>query len=233
VKKWLAILALGVVILAGLLSRPGREMLTRNRLSLEALKAAQSGDAERMLQVVGELEGKAQESCAYYWQAGRLGQLSGATGTGALNYTKLLECTDIYVLMMEQANPLDHKLAQTAVMNYPESSEAFFWLAEATVSADPVGALAFYEHVTQLDPSNGLAWCRQGGLLRNAENLNGAVDAFMNCCLNGDPGYNGCWGAGGTYERLNDIPAAIKAYRLSIWSGSLGRADQLEESIRP
>lgn len=232
-KKLVILTVVVVIILAGVLSAIGRELIARNRLSLEALKAAESGDAGKMLQVVGKLEEKAQETCAYYWQAGRVGQLSGAIGTGALNYAKLLECTDIYILMMEQANPLDQKLAQAAVNNYPDSHEAFFWLAEAIVSDDPVCAMEFYERATQIDPSDGLAWCRLGGLLRNADDLIGAVDAFMNCCLHGDPGYNGCWGAGGTYESLNDIPAAIQAYRLSFWGGALSRADQLEDRIKP
>lgn len=233
-KKWLAVLVVGGVILAGLLVRPGRELVTRNRLSLEALKAAGSGDAARMLQVVGELEEKAKEHCAYYWPAGRLGQLSGALASNTnAAFTELIKCSGTYLHLVYVTNPTNRDLAEMAVELDPMSADAVFWLAEIVEKDDTLTAAALYERSINLDPTDGLAWCRLGRLRRDAGDLEGALLSLEQCCWNGDPGSNGCWGAGGVYEQLDNIPAAIKTYRMSRWTTAQNRADELEKSLKP
>lgn len=233
-KKWLAFLAVGVVILAGLLSQPGRELVTRNRLSLDALRTAESGDAARTMQVEGELEEKAKESCLYYWQAGRLGQLSGvlASHTNAA-YAELMKCSSTYFHLVYVTNPANQDLANLAVELDPMSADAVFWLAEIVATEDPQAAIELYKNATDLDPTNGLVWCRLGRLRRDGGDLEGALFALEQCCWNGDPGSHGCWGAGGVNEQLGNYSAAIEMYRFSRFAPAQKRADELEMSIGP
>jgi tetratricopeptide (TPR) repeat protein len=91
-------------------------------------------------------------------------------------------------------------------------------------------ASQYYAESARLNPSDGLAWCRLGWVEEAQERLPSALDAFWQCCQNGDPGSNGCYSAGRVAEKLGDIPAAIRYYRLSHWSPALQRADELEGS---
>jgi hypothetical protein len=64
--------------------------------------------------------------------------------------------------------------------------------------------------------------------------LEQAANAYLNCCLNGDPGSNGCYGAGCMMERLGNLPQAIAYYyRLSCWEEAQNRADELERQANP
>jgi hypothetical protein len=55
-----------------------------------------------------------------------------------------------------------------------------------------------------------------------------ALEAYVQSCLNGDPGANGCLRAGALAEQQGDIDAAIGYYRLSKYQESLDRAAALE-----
>ena len=230
-KKTLVILAIvAIMVLVGVLSVPGQELVARNRLSLEALKAAESGDAGRMLQVAGELEIKAQERCEYYWQAGRLRQLAEVESD---SYYSILGCSASYLPLLQVTNLMNVDLAQTAVNMYPESSSAAFWLAEAVAKSDISRAEALYERAVEITPSFGVSWCRLGYIRENKDDLSNALNAFQACCNNADPGYHGCWGAGRVYEKLGDEISAISAYRLSTWENAHARADELEKKLKP
>ena len=232
-KKTLVIMAvIAVMLLVGVLSAPGQELIARNRLSLNALRAAESGDAGRMLQVVGELSVKAQERCAYYWQAGRLGQLSGALASFTdAAFTELMKCSSAHLHLLYVANPANRELASMAVDIYPLSSDAIFWFAEIVEPEDRLNATDLYQTVTELDSTNGLAWCRLGRLRREAGELEEALLALEQCCWNGDPGSHGCWGAGGVNEQLGNFTAAIEMYRFSRIAQAQSRADELENSL--
>jgi len=58
-----------------------------------------------------------------------------------------------------------------------------------------------------------------------------AQDAYSQFCHHGDPGSNGCYNAGRIYEETGDYSEALHYYRLSRWSESLRRADELEARL--
>ena len=104
---------------------------------------------------------------------------------------------------------------------------------KATQADDPQAALAAYSRVVQLQPSNGLAWCRLGLVNEKTGQTLPAVDAYLGCCRNGNSGANGCYGAGRMMEKLGDPRKAIEYYRLSSYVDSLQRADELEKQLKP
>ena len=55
---------------------------------------------------------------------------------------------------------------------------------------------------------------------------------MFQACLNGDPGANGCYGAGSIARELGDLEAAIRYYRLSNWEEALSLADELENQLQ-
>ncbi len=227
-KKTLVILAvMVVVVLIGVLSAPGRELIVRNQLSLDALNSAESGDTERMLRVARVLEEKAQERCAYYWQSGRLIFLANGTN---IRYIDLIGCSFLYIQPLQVFNPLDHEMAIAAVKEYPESAITNFWLAE-TLSRDKTEqAERLYERVIQIDPTYGLALCRLGYIYEARDEVEPALHFFESCCLYDDPGLHGCYGAGRMYEKIGDIPGAINWYQLSTFDKALNRATELRET---
>ena len=62
-------------------------------------------------------------------------------------------------------------------------------------------------NTVSLAPKNGLAWCRLGYSYEQTHELEQAATAYLNCCLNGDRGSNGCYGAGRVMEQLGNSTA--------------------------
>jgi cytochrome c-type biogenesis protein CcmH/NrfG len=134
---------------------------------------------------------------------------------------------------LQSLRPLDRDLASQAVKLYPQNSAAWFWLGEASFTEEKAISRQAYQQATTLNPKDSVAWCRLGSIYENANELDLALKALTACCRLGDPGRNGCWGAGRVYEKLGDLPAAIATYRRSIWSTALQRADELEKQLKP
>jgi tetratricopeptide (TPR) repeat protein len=127
----------------------------------------------------------------------------------------------------------DPSMATLATQLYPGRSEAWFWLGEArSQSGETEQAIPAYQQAAALDPNAGQAWCILGNLLRG-QSRSQARDAYVQCCLNGDPGSNGCFNAGAIEEQWGNIQNAIYYYRLSHWEGSQSQADRLEERLAP
>ena len=149
------------------------------------------------------------------------------------DWVEAMRCSPRYVPMALRILP-DHRslaLAETAVQVQPNSADAWFWLAEVRSQEDPQAAIELYRHGLALRPTDGRRWVALGNLLVSRD-PQAAIEAYLQACKHGDPGSNGCWNAGKTAERLGDIPAAIRYYRLSQWSVAQSRAAQLEQQLR-
>lgn len=147
------------------------------------------------------------------------------------NLTHMLDCTPEAVSWLYLIVPQRTDLALRAAQLYPQEPQAWFWLGDlAKASGDLTLANQYFSESVRLDPSDGLAWCRLGWVNEAQGLLPASIDAFGQCCQNGDPGSNGCYGAGRVAEKLGDIPAAIHYYRLSHWQTALERAAELEGS---
>jgi len=147
------------------------------------------------------------------------------------NLNKLLGCSPRAVDWLFLIAPQRTDLAYRASQLFPQEARIWLWLGDlARTDEDLELADKYFTESTRLDPYSGLAWCRLGGVKEKQELFVDAVDAFWQCCQNGDPGSHGCYGAGRMAEKLGDIPNAIRYYRRSHFSRALERADELEAS---
>lgn len=171
--------------------------------------------------------------CDHIWLAaaetGKRGDLAGQRHI----WEQALGCSPGNLSLLRIVMPQDVDMARLATQRYPDSSKAWFWLGEAIAPSDHMGARQAYLHTVALAPHDGLAWCRLGSNHEQDSEFEKASDAFLNCCYYGDPGVNGCYGAGRMMERLGYPQQAIEYYRLSRWEGALKRADELEKQLRP
>ena len=147
------------------------------------------------------------------------------------NWRAIMQCDATYINLVQTIYPRDHAIAAQAVDLYPYSARVWLWLGVTELS--PVEAMQSFQKTVSLEPDNGLAWCYLGGTYEAASKLTDAVTAYLACCRLGDPGVNGCWGAGRNYEKLGDLPAAIAAYQRSTWPPALQRAAELKNQLAP
>lgn len=129
-----------------------------------------------------------------------------------------------------------------AIQTQTETAEGWFWLAEldyAVLKVDSAhnlseqkrsNASVYIQAGLERDPTDGLRWRELGGLLR-VNDPHAAINAYLQSCSSGDPGYNVCWQADNLAEELGDIENAIHYYRYSRWEGALIRAAELEAQL--
>ncbi|MFM8320015.1 MAG: tetratricopeptide repeat protein [Chloroflexota bacterium] len=172
---------------------------------------------------------QAHEQCASQWSLGTLAGAQGDYSRQEAHWLAYLDCQDAKALsLVHAAAPTSLTLAEHAVRVYPQSSEGWFWLGEiynTNGEKDPA-QIAFQRAITA-DPTAGTAWCQLGSLLTSSD-LVKAREAFASCCINGDPGVNGCWNAGMISEQLGDKEQAIHYYLLSRWPQAQQKAKDLE-----
>ena len=111
-------------------------------------------------------------------------------------------------------------------------TEVQFVLASILSNSQPDRAIQLYRQGLQHKPHDGVRWRELGDLLSRTD-PRAALEAYLESCYNGDPGSNGCYGAGRMMEKLGDPQQAIEYYRRSHWEGALNRADELEKQLIP
>jgi len=219
------LLVISGLLLLGIFSLPA---LRRNLTSIAVAKSLiQNRDVAATYQSLAD-----STSPRAIWQQALLAaRLPDAALYQAHLFTFLASADFAALDLVHAVQPLDPTMATFAVQRYPDRSSAWFWLGETlSQSDDKTQAISAYQQTVSLDPTDALAWCRLGYLL-NGLDLLAARDAYTQCCHHGDPGSNGCVNAGRIYEETGDYPQALHYYRLSRWSESLRRADELEARL--
>ena len=176
------------------------------------------------------LEKLPNDSCNEIWLSERSRQIAGEQ-IEEETWKAILDCGEKYLPLVQAVQPKNKILAEVATDLYPESEQSWLWLASLN-DKDPAAASKYYQYATKNNPANAFAWCSLGKSLEKLNEVNQAVDAYINCCRLGDPGLHGCWGAGHMLEKIDNIPQAIHYYRLSRFSTALKRADDLEQAIK-
>jgi tetratricopeptide (TPR) repeat protein len=120
-------------------------------------------------------------------------------------------------------------LARRAIAAQPDNASGYFWLASLLAAEAPDEAIALYRQGVSLAPEDGRGWLALADLLRAAGD--DALDAYLQACLHGDPGANGCLRAGSLAEERGDVAAAIEYYRLSNWDTARSKAAELEQRL--
>ena len=151
------------------------------------------------------------------------------------------KCSAKYVDLLHNLEPQNAVAAEKSIVLKPDVATSWFWVAEVRGGYQNYNfhrvtqenwreIAALLERGLALAPHDGLRWRLLGDVLRPHKPYQ-AIQAYLQSCFNGDPGYNGCSRAGTVAEELGDYRNAIRYYRYSRWQGALRRADELERKI--
>ena len=216
--RWFWIYLLTVVLLSG------GDLIRAGQMNVTAVRLIKGQDVSIPITA---------QDCSQIWLAGAVaGKHAGLPGRRPA-LEAALRCSPEYLSLVQALLPEDTGMAWTATRQYPDNSKAWFWLGDVTAPTDPMAARQAYLHTVALSAPHGLAWCRLGVNYEVKGELEKASEAYLNCCSYGDPGSNGCYGAGRMMERIGNPQLAIEYYRLSYWEGALKRAQELEKLINP
>lgn len=172
----------------------------------------------------------ANQQCRAHWYEGLVYDMTGDLAGRAASWGALLNCSAGYTGFMSLLVDDDVELARLAIASQPKDAAGYFWLAGLTARESPADAVAFYERGLELDPGNGRQWLALAELLRPVDET-AALDAYLQACLHGDPGANGCLNAGDLAQTHGDTQSAIDYYRLSKYDEARTRADELERLL--
>jgi tetratricopeptide (TPR) repeat protein len=223
----LLILLLAIVVIIMMVWIPLAKQMALNRAAVWTMRALAQGESEPAMHTASKALTTA-EGCSIHWFRGLLAHAMGDKDARDRAWVQAMRCSPHYVRMASAMLPDRQSLAELAVLVQPDDADTWLWLARVHSQKDPQTAIELYRRGLALRPTDGEGWQELGELLAS-QDPQAAIVAFLQCCYNGDPGYNGCWRAGQTAEQLGDIQAAIHYYRLSDWSGALERARQLEQ----
>lgn len=213
-----AVLLAGFAVAAALPTNWGATLAANELLAPEPPGAAATAAED-----IGRL---AARDCDLLWHQGLLYHWRGEGDKRTAAWDGALRCTGRFTDMMRLTAPDDARLAQRAIELRPNDAAGYFWLASLSADA-PTDAIALYRQGLEREPSRGEVWQALGDLLV-ADDPDGALEAYLQSCLNGDPGANGCLRAGAVAEQQGKIEDAIRYYRLSKYSESQQRAAELE-----
>jgi tetratricopeptide (TPR) repeat protein len=173
------------------------------------------------------------KTCSQKWLTGVVAAKRGDLEEQRLIWEQSLACSQHYLTLLHAAAPQDQELARLAAQFYPRSTLGWFWLGGTLFYTDRSASQPAYLHIVELEPRNGIAWCHLGWIYEGLGEVETAAEDFYKCCRNGDPGRNGCFGAGRMMEKLGDPAQAITYYRLSRFDVAQSRADELEKQLNP
>jgi len=168
--------------------------------------------------------------CRAGWYEGLLWHEAGDMARRSAVWGDLLACAADYTGYMAILAHDDAALARQALAVQPDNPAAYFWLASLAAPDAPDEAITLYRQGLALAPGDGRRWLALAELL-DGRDEDGALDAYLQACLNGDPGANGCARAAAIAAARGDIETAIRYYRLSNWSEAQAKADELERQL--
>jgi tetratricopeptide (TPR) repeat protein len=146
-------------------------------------------------------------------------------------FGEVISCSSLIMRMLRKMYPMNLELAKLSALTYPDQTFPLYWIFDITNSPINPNSRDLIEKIIELNPKEGLAWRYLGLIYLQEGNISEAISAHINSCLNGDPGFHGCHGAGSLLEQEGEYDQAIYFYRLSRWQVSQQKADDLEKRI--
>ena len=222
-----------LVLIIFIIALPWRKIVNTLVLNLAARDAIQGiyhRSVSQMNSSQAALADLIQTNCGSNWLLGWTERGLGNFAGQERAWGDLVQCQEDYTPLLLRIAPAREDWAQASVRRHPQDAQAWFWLARLRKTDFPEEAIQLYDRGLSLYPFDSRRWIEEGDLLRESD-PQAAIQAYLHACLNGDPGSNGCYRAGLVAEQQGDIPAAIRYYRYSQWSGARDRAYQLEQQL--
>lgn len=223
--KKIAIILVVFCLLLAVFWAPLTDRLALNLEALDTLHTLYRGEAFLAERPAWLGESRA---CAAIWMGALQAGAQGRLAERDQSYQQAVTCDPQYVVFIYFMHPDDLSLAQMALANQPGSALSWFWAGDLL----PEKKIEYYRQGLAIDPHDGRRWIVLGDLLYEGD-PQAAIQAYLQGCLNGDPGFNGCLRAGSVAEQLGLYADALYYYRLSSYSNARQRADELESKLTP
>ncbi|GEM_PF-6808848 len=220
--RWLLLL----LVLSAPALPPVRAAWRFNRAAVQTL-AVLVGESGEAATAYAALAAADSGDCRAAWYRGFLDQAAGQNDPANNAWAAAIRCDRAFIPLLRARLPDSRAWAAYAVEAQPQAAAGWFWLAEFYTVEQPGRAIELLRTGLALDPTDGRAWNALGDLLAQSD-PEAAIEAYLQACFNGDPGWNGCWKAGQTAERLGDYARAVEYYRYSRWPVARQRAELLE-----
>lgn len=121
----------------------------------------------------------------------------------------------------------DLEMAQSILQTQPGSAESWFWVGDLI----PERKIEYYRQGLAIDPKDGRRWISLGDALHQTD-PQASIQAYLQGCYNGDPGYNGCGRAGNIAESLGLYEDAVRYYLLSSYPPFRQKGLDLAQKIK-
>jgi hypothetical protein len=223
-KKTMLILLLVGLLLAGF-SAQLRDRLAVNLDALDTLHILHNGSPLLSARPAWLSESRA---CAAHWMATLQADAQDRLQERDQAFQLAAACDPQYVALMQRMHTDDLSLAQIALASQPGSAESWFWAGDLL----PEKKIEYYQKGLAIEAWDGKRWLSLGDALQSKD-IEQAMQAYLNACKNGDPGYHGCARAGSMAEQLGLYQKAIEFYRLSAYPRVREKADALEGQLTP
>jgi len=224
--KHVAWVLLAAILLLSLVQ--GQEFLRLNVQSLQVVKASFSPEVESNSVIQISSMHDPTLNCHLRWFELVLKYRQQPVNPDDPIFGEVISCSPLQMRMLRKMFPSSLTLAQIASSAYPGDPYPLYWIIEITDPGISVQSKPLIEKILSIDPTEGVAWRYLGIIYLKEGNIPAAIDAHINCCLNGDPGVNGCYNAGRLLEEQGNYNEALYYYRLSRWPTSQQVADRLE-----
>lgn len=167
------------------------------------------------------------QTCSVQWLESFPALAQGDVEACNLAYQHAAACDPVYVKYLHTMYPQDLAMAQMILQAQPGSAESWFWVGDLI----PEKKIEYYRQGLTIDPKDGRRWISLGDAL-NQTDPQAAIQAFLQGCYNGDPGYNGCGRAGNIAESLGLYEDAVRYYLLSSYPPFRQKGLDLAQKIK-
>ena len=165
--------------------------------------------------------------CSANWLESFSAAAQGDVEARDLAYQQAAACDPVYVKYLHTMYSQDLEMAQSILQTQPGSAESWFWVGDLI----PERKVEYYRQGLAIDPKDGRRWISLGDALHQTD-PQAAIQAYLQGCYNGDPGYNGCGRAGNIAQSLGLYEDAVRYYLLSSYPPFRQKGLDLAQKIK-
>jgi tetratricopeptide (TPR) repeat protein len=141
----------------------------RNLVFITAIQSLSSSNKDALPGVVKILSSQNNPDCRVQWLVGILYNSLNELEQRDEAFRMALHCSPGYVELIRTIAPDNLSLAESAVKDYPDQAEAWFWLAKQKLNTSPEEAIHFYWNGLRINPKSSNEWIKMSNAFASLE----------------------------------------------------------------